>query len=508
MNRNKQVKFFSILAVFFLLSLLGVAQTPNLLHPDRIRYDKHCLQIDGKDIFIYSGSFHYFRVPKPLWKDRFQKMKDAGFNAVESYVPWNWHERQMPASPEDFSKINLTELTDWIKMANSFGLYVIVRPGPYICAEWSGGGFPQWLLQKKPVKTTREVWLQSDDPEFLKWNEHWYKAVCRAIAPYQITKKRKGEAGVILFQIENEYERVNWFPNDMKKKYLEDLASISRANGIDVPIFTCWTSQSRNVREGALEGVWDFINAYPRWNVSQNLDRQIEKQIKDQPNAPLMSAELQGGWYSEVGGQLSRNIDGVAPVQTQNLALYCIQKGFTLINFYMLVGGTNFDDWASRETTTTYDFAAAIGENGSTGDKYLRLESIGKMLKVHGASLARSESVPIDVTNSDKVVEIALRRAVDGGRYFFIRTEARDRTHNGTAVVHEKEGNSYSFDYSLEPFGSLVLYLPPGEKNTANGKWYPEQMKPVFRPANLPPLQLFLIKLSTKQIIFLPNGCI
>ncbi len=481
------MRYLKILILFSLLySAFGKAQNNEFPHPERIKFDKHCLQIEGEDTFIYSGAFHYFRTPKELWADRFRKIKEAGFNGVETYIPWNWHEREMPSSPSDFSKIDLSELTDWIDMAQSFGFYIIVRPGPYICAEWDGGGFPQWLMQKRPANINREAWLQSDDVEFLKWNQHWYEAVCKAVAPYQITKKKKGEPGIIMFQIENEYERVNWFPKDMKRKYLEDLTVFTRNNGIEVPIFTCWTTESRNIKDGPLNGVFDFVNVYPRWNIRKSFGGLIDKQVKDQPNSPLMSAELQGGWYSEVGGQISRSIDGVAPVQTQNIALYAIQRGFSLINFYMLVGGTNFDDWASRETTTSYDFAAAIQENGGIADKYRRLKGIGEMLKEHGSMIARSEQVDIDVLNSDSLVEITLRKAKDGSRFFFVRTEARDRAHFGNTIVKEKDGTAHSFDYALEPFGSQVYYIPSNAKPTEKGIWYPQLSDPLVRPGDIP----------------------
>ena len=118
----------------------------SVLAADRISYDKQCLTIDGKDTFIFSGAFHYFRCPRELWHDRFAKMKAAGCNAVETYVGWNWHEREKPDSLDDFSKCDLSELDEWLKMAeDEFGLYVILRPGPYICAEWDNGGYPRWL---------------------------------------------------------------------------------------------------------------------------------------------------------------------------------------------------------------------------------------------------------------------------------------------------------------------------------------------------------------------------
>ena len=114
--------------------------------PDRVSYDGKGMIIEGKEFFTYSAAFHYFRCPQELWRDRFKKIKEAGFNTVETYVPWNWHEREMPANIDDYSKFDFTDLKAWLKMAQEeFGFYTIVRPGPFICAEWSGGGYPQMV---------------------------------------------------------------------------------------------------------------------------------------------------------------------------------------------------------------------------------------------------------------------------------------------------------------------------------------------------------------------------
>lgn len=445
------------------------------LHPDRIRYDNRCFQIEGRDVFLFSGTFHYFRVPQPLWADRFRKLKEAGFNCVETYVPWNWHEREMPRSPEDESCLDMQPLEDFLTMAEAFGLYVIVRPGPYICAEWSGGGFPQWIMRKKPKETTHDVWLQSNDPEFVRWNEHWYRAVCRVVKPHQITRKARGEAGVILFQIENEFNRIKWFPTAEKKAYLESLARMVRGNGIEVPLITCWTNEARNVEDGPLNGVLDMVNSYPRWQVERGFGRLINQQLKTQPGKPLLSGELQGGWYSDVGGKLSREQDGQMPVQTQNVTLYALQRGFCGINYYMAVGGTNFDDWGARQMTTSYDYAAAIQENGATNDRYLRFRGLSVFLKEHGTRIARAGLTDLDYTCTDPDVEVALRTAEDGSRYYFVRTEEHTKHHFGTFMA---EG--LTLDFSLEPFGSMVYYLPAGAES---GKWFPEIPMPEARPS-------------------------
>ena len=440
-------------------------------HPDRIRFDDRCLQIDGKDQFVLSGTFHYFRTPEPLWSDRLQKLKACGFNCVETYVPWNWHEREMPQSPDDFSKIDLGELQRFLTLATDMGLYVIVRPGPYICAEWSGGGFPQWLMRKRLELPLHDVWLQSNDPEFVRWNEHWYRAVCQVMAPFQIHHREPGQGGVILFQVENEFNRIKWFPATEKREYLENLVRIARKYGVEVPIITCWTSEARNVSEGPLNGVVDMVNSYPRWQIEKNFGRLINQQLKSQPGKPLISGELQGGWYSDVGGRLSWQQDGVDAVQTQNITLYALQRGFCALNFYMAVGGTNFDDWAARGVTATYDFAAAIGEDGSTNERYDRMKSLAPFLMEHGTRIARAKELFPAYTTTDSTVLLTLRQTADGDRYYFIRTEEHSRTHSGTIQT-----DGLTLDFTLEPFGSQVYYVMNG---STQGECFPQPLTAV-----------------------------
>ncbi len=181
------------------------AQT-KLQNQQTISYNGNSIKIDGKETFVYSAAFHYFRCPKELWRDRFQKIKTAGFNTVETYIPWNWHERNMPKDPDDYLQIDFSDLKEWLDMAqNEFGFYTILRPGPFICAEWAGGGYPRWLAKFRPEQLS-DFWLRSNDPEHVKWSLHWFNAVNKFIAKEQITKKPRGKKGVILVQIENEYD--------------------------------------------------------------------------------------------------------------------------------------------------------------------------------------------------------------------------------------------------------------------------------------------------------------
>jgi len=100
---------------------------------------------------------------------------------VETYIPWNRHEKIKPENLNDFSNIDLSEFHKWLKMAEDFGFYVIVRPGPFICAEYDRGGYPGWLTTLRPEKPKRWMWLRSDDPVYLEWSDHWMKAFCKSV---------------------------------------------------------------------------------------------------------------------------------------------------------------------------------------------------------------------------------------------------------------------------------------------------------------------------------------
>jgi len=464
-------------------------------HPDRVRYDSRCLYVENKPFLMYSGEFHYSRCPKPLWPARFEKIKEAGFNTVQVYVMWNYHERAMPDSLDDFSKVDLTDLNDWLTMAAEFGLYVSMRPGPYVCAEWNTGGFPQWLLTKKPSGYKGEqykgTWLRTNDPDFVAWSLHWYKAVCPVVAPHQITRKKPGEPGVILFQVENEYDFVWQVPDSAKRNYLRALVRQARADGIDVPLFINWGQSIIGSRDPELRQIFDAMDEYPRYNV-QAAAKDAIKYAKLQTDAPLMVAELQGGWFENVKGaqSLRTNSDyytaNLGPAQINNLTLLCLQNGVTLMNYYMLFGGTNMDAWAAKDIATSYDYFAPIRECGGVGEKYLRVKALAAMIQKHGPALAQSTAVNTKAQTAQGDVQVAARQAPDGGYYLFVRTRLHDFTRKGAATVSINGGPTVNFNYELEAFGAKILYLPAGATSADQGQWLPEPQTLPARPVNLP----------------------
>jgi len=457
------------------LSAISPAQV-KFTDGNRIRYDSQCFTINGKDTFIYSGAFHYFRCPKELWADRFQKIKAAGFNTVETYIAWNWHEKGSPSGLNDFSKVDLKECEEWLKMAiDDFGLNVIVRPGPYICSEWDSGGYPQWLMQYRPSNLGVGQWLRTNDPTYLDWCRHWYKAVCPVVAPFQITHRPVGKPGVILFQIENEYD-YSGGGDDVHIGQLKALADQAHLSGIDVPLVTCWTRQIRGSKDSVLSQVFDCCNFYPRWDVEGtkwSLDHLREKQ----PQAPLMVMEMQGGWFSENGGLLAEDQGGLTASQINNLTLYDIQNGLTALNYYMLFGGTNFGDRTPPNITTSYDYNAPIREDGAIGLRYQAVSALGAMLQEHGPKLARSILLSDKPTNTDENIEVAIRVTPEGDRYIFVRNRKHDQARSGETTIA-----GMTFHYDLEPFGSKVLYLPKGSNDPNTGAWLPKAAPEISAP--------------------------
>ena len=485
------------------------AQTPpapHFPHPERIRYDGQCLQIENKDFFVSSAAFHYFRTPPELWRDRFQKIKDAGFNTVETYVPWNWHERDMPSGLDDFSKVDFSELEAWLKMAqDEFGFYTIVRPGPFICAEWGGGGYPRWLAKFNPW-TGKEFWLRSADDAHIAWSVHWYEAVCRVFAREQITRKPKGAKGIILVQIENEYD---YHKAPDKPKLLRALFDAVKKSGVDVPMFTCLTRECRASGDPLLSQVFDSDNYYVALDGAPGCAQRMTSLRAQQPNAPGFVTELQGGWFSLVGDRLSE--ENYSDARHFNAVhLMSLLGGATGLNPYMFTGGTHFGGWGARGQTTTYDYNAAIREWGALSPKYYAAKGVNEFVRDHASRLVRAEGGPCELQGAPASLFGGVRVAPDGTRFVFLHnTDAQNPVSGKVTVVpgkitrsagpiynYDQEGKRvlikadatvgqspdlppFDVDYSLADLGAKVLVIPPG-KTPAEGIWYPKNQ-------NIPP---------------------
>ncbi len=367
---------------------------------DLIRYDSDCFTVEGKDLFLFSGAVHYFRMPQSLWRDRLLKVKRASFIALETYVAWNWHEKRE-------GKVELSDLDAYLSLAEEMGFYLIVRPGPYICSEWDGGGFPSWLPAKRfPLRT--------DHPDSIAWSDYWYSKVMPVIAKHQITKGGR----VILVQLENEYDYYG-LPDDSMLRYLTALYRSAVKHGIEVPLFTCWTRVARKNDNEVMARIFDTCNFYPGWNFEWTAEA-LAKLRAEEPDNPLMVTELQGGWFSQFGDKLlPHQRDDLSPEQCNALTKFLIAHGLSALNYYMLFGGTNFDYWGARHITTTYDYAAPIREPGGLWDKYYTFKLIGDFLRCFGSDLVRGKPKHELAHWDNEAVKVYVRAHEDRG-YLFI----------------------------------------------------------------------------------------
>jgi hypothetical protein len=387
--------------------LLPPAGQMEFENPHLIRYDASCFTINNQDAFIMSGAFHYPRCPRALWRDRLERFKAAGFNTIETYVFWNYHE------PEE-GHADLTEFEDFVKLVKAMGFWMIARPGPYVCAEWDAGGFPHWIVAKRFP-------LRSDDPQSIATSQRWYSLVLPIIQRHQVTL----DGPIIMMQIENEYDY--WeLPAPQKLAYVRSLAETAWNSGINVPLITCWTKPARQNSDPDMARVMDACNFYPRWNVVKEVVPELQKLRQEEPTSPVGVTELQGGWFSEFGGKLSADQDGVNGVQLNLVTKTAIEQGATYFSYYMGFGGTNFD-WAAKNLTTTYDYAAPIREPGGLWEKYYAARGIGASLHLFGSVLTRahlpegSNGVVVQSTNPNVSVT---ERWNGGSGVVFVRENA------------------------------------------------------------------------------------
>ncbi|HEV2498438.1 MAG TPA: beta-galactosidase [Terriglobia bacterium] len=375
-------------------------------NPQIIRYDSACFTLRNRDTFIHSACFHYCRCPRELWQDRLTKFKQAGFNTIETYVFWNYHE------PVE-GRVNLDEFEDFVKLVGSMGFYMIARPGPYVCAEWDAGGFPHWVI-------AQQFPLRSADPKSIQTSQHWYNAVLPVIERHTITNG----GPIIILQIENEYDYWGQVPSPEKIQYLTALAQMVWNAGIDIPLITNWCREARDNSNPVMARITDTADFYPRWDIVKGTVGRIGALRKAESSSPLGVTELQGGWFSQFGGKLSVDQPGVDGAQLNMLTKTMIEQGVTFFSFYMGFGGTNFD-WAGKNLTTTYDYAAPIREPGGLWEKYYAARGIGESLKQYGPLLARSQTV--DGSQSTNPAVSVTERANGTSGFLFVRENANQQ---------------------------------------------------------------------------------
>ncbi|MGV8094744.1 MAG: beta-galactosidase [Mangrovibacterium sp.] len=341
---------------------------------------------DGKPVKIHSGEMHYSRIPKEYWRHRLQMMKGMGLNAVATYVFWNYHETA--PGKWDFETGN-KDLAEYIRLAGEEGLYVILRPGPYVCAEWEFGGYP-WWLQNNPdlvIRTNNQAFLDSCKT----YLQHLYKEVNGLFA---------SQGGpIIMVQAENEFGSYVAQRKDISaeehKAYKMAIYNLLKETGFPEPFFT--SDGSWLFEGGAIPGV------LPTANGEGNIDNL--KKVVNQYNGgkgPYMVAEFYPGWLDHWAEPFVR----VSPENTAKQTKAYLEAGVSF-NFYMVHGGTNFgftsganynDDHDIQPDLTSYDYDAPISEAGWVTPKF---EAIRKVMQEYSGKPLPAVPDRIEVIKQD-----------------------------------------------------------------------------------------------------------
>ena len=321
--------------------------------------------LNGEPYVVKAAELHYPRIPRPYWDQRVKLCKALVMNTVCLYVFWNAHE----PNPDEFDFTGQNDLREFVKICQENDMKVILRPGPYVCAEWEMGGLPWWLLKKKDIK------LRENDPYFLERVDKFQKAVAEQVGDLTIA-----DGGpIVMVQVENEYGSYG-----VDKPYVSNIRDMLRKNfGENVTLFQCdWSSNFLN--NGLDDLVWTM-----NFGSGANIDQQFAKLKEVRPNSPLMCSEFWSGWFDKWGANHETRpaADMIAGIDEM------LSKGISF-SLYMTHGGTNWGHWAGANSpgfapdVTSYDYDAPISESGQTTPKYWELRKTlanyanGKLPKV------------------------------------------------------------------------------------------------------------------------------
>lgn len=302
---------------------------------------------DGQPHLIASGALHYCRVHPDQWADRLRRLRVMGANAVETYIPWNFH---APA-PGVYDFTGAADLARFLDTAADEDLDIIVRPGPYACGEWENGGFPGWLLADPGMR------LRTSNPAYLAEVDRWFDVVIPMLAERQYPEGGR----IILAQIENEYGS---FGDDLG--YLEHLRDGLRARGITIPLVTSDGPGMRWLLAGTVDG------ALPTMNFGSRAEEHLEMFAQEFPDTPPMCMEFWHGWFDHWGQRHHTRDAAEAAGELQSML-----SNRMSVNLYMGVGSTNFGLWNGSNhdgelgsTITSYDYDAPIAEDGRLTPKF------------------------------------------------------------------------------------------------------------------------------------------
>ncbi|MHC1731724.1 MAG: glycoside hydrolase family 35 protein [Bacteroidales bacterium] len=364
MNDNQMISRFAIILTFSLLTAVLSAQSREARHTFTLGTEEFLL--DGKPFQVISGEIHPGRVPAEYWRHRIQMAKAMGCNTVAAYLFWNHHEAE--EGIYDF-RTGSRDISRFIATAQEEGMWVIIRPGPYVCAEWEFGGLPPYLLRHQGIK------IRCMDPVYMKAVERYISRLSDILRPHLITNG----GPVLMVQIENEYGS---YGND--REYMKELKNIWSRLNIDVPFFTGDGPTTYMLEAGTLPGCAVGLD-------SGSSEKDFELARKMNPGVPVFSSETYPGWLTHWGEAWARPDTGALLREVK--FLMDNKKSF---NFYVIHGGTNFGFTAGANSggkgyepdLTSYDYDAPIDEQGKATAKYMALR------KLIGSYLPKKTKLP------------------------------------------------------------------------------------------------------------------
>ena len=332
--------------------------------------------LNGKPFVIKAAEIHYTRIPAEYWQHRIQMCKALGMNTICIYAFWNIHEQK----PGEFDFTGQNDIAAFCRLAQKEGMYIMLRPGPYVCSEWEMGGLPWWLLKKDDIQ------LRTNDPYFMERTRIYMNEIGKQLADMQITRG----GNIIMVQVENEYGS---YATD--KEYIAKNRDILREAGFtDVPLFQCdWSS---NFLNNALDDLVWTVN----FGTGANIDEQFKKLKEVRPNTPLMCSEFWSGWFDHWGRKHETRdaetmISGLKDMLDRNISF----------SLYMTHGGTTFGHWGGANSPaysamcSSYDYDAPISEAGWTTPKYHKLREFMTNYMAPGEVMA-------DIPEAFPVIEI------------------------------------------------------------------------------------------------------
>ncbi|UII20875.1 beta-galactosidase [Fulvivirga ligni] len=378
---------------------------------------------DGKPIHIYSGEMHYSRIPKEYWRHRMKMVKAMGLNTIATYVFWNYHE--VAPGVWDFTSEN-KNLAEYIKIAQEEGLYVILRPGPYVCAEWEFGGYPYWL-QNNP-----DLQIRTNNQAFLDSCRVYLTKLAEQVADLQLSKG----GNIIMTQVENEFgsyvsQREDISAND-HLIYRTKIYKMLQEVGFEGPFFT--SDGSWLFEGGAIDGVLPTANGEGNVN---NLKKAVNKYHNDQ--GPYMVAEFYSGWLDHWAEEFITIGSQSLVDQTKTY----LENGVDF-NFYMVHGGTNFgftsganynEEHDIQPDLTSYDYNAPISEAGWPTEKYMALR---ELMTAHVSY--KIPDLP-DMIPVLEIPEIKISQAYDALSYIKKQVAIK----NDTPLTFEKLGQASGY---------------------------------------------------------------